>query len=165
MKTNLAAAALTAGVAVAAFALSQVIWPNPPGTPAPPAGVLPFLLVVAILESLAFGMGVAFLVFGARLLARAGQPSTLTYATYVAIPWSLLNWWPHDNFHRAIGNNFVALVGVIWAFHLTLIITATVVAYFFLRVLASSTRPAFQVKLDLSQSDPADQHQAVAGWK
>ena len=50
-------------------------------------------------------MGVAFLVFGGRLLARAGQPATLTYATYIAIAWALVSWWPHDNFHRSIGTS------------------------------------------------------------
>lgn len=64
-----------------------MIWPDPPGAPVPPPGLLPFLLVPAIFEALAFGLGVAFMVFGGRLLAGAGQPAVLTLATYVAIAW------------------------------------------------------------------------------
>lgn len=140
MNTKLLAGAVALAAAVPAFMLSRVIWPDPPGAPAPPPGLLPFLLVPAVFEALAFGVGVAFLVFGARLLARAGQPAGLTVATYAAIAWSLVNWWPHVNFHRAIGSNLVALVEVDWAFHLTLIASAAVIAYFFLRVLVGAGR-------------------------
>lgn len=134
MNVKLAASAVTLVGAIASFALSRVIWPDPPGTPVPPPWLLPFLLVPAIFEALAFGLGVAFIVFGGRLLARAGQPAGLTLATYVAIAWSLVSWWPHVNFHRTIGTNLVALVEVDWAFHLTLIVSTALIAYFFLRV-------------------------------
>ena len=134
MNVRFLAAAITTVGAIPAFLLSQVIWPNPPGMPAPPATLLPFLLVPAIFEALAFGMGIAFLVLGFRLLSRAHQPAALTLAAYISIAWSLLSWWPHVNFHRAIGSDLVALVKVDWTFHMTLIVAAAVIAYFFLRV-------------------------------
>ncbi len=146
MNTKLLAGVVTLATAVPAFALSRVIWPDPHGAPAPPPGLLPFLLVPAMFEALAFGLGVAFLVFGGRLLARAGQPAALTFATYLGIAWSLLNWWPHVNFHRAIGSNLVALVEVDWGFHLTLIVSAAVIAYFFVRVLGAAVRAAIPVE-------------------
>ena len=139
MKTKVAAVLVTLGIGIPAFALSRVIWPDPPGAPVPPTALLPFLLVPAVFEALAFGAGVAFLLFGGRLLQWAREARTLTLATYIAVAWSLLNWWPHVNFHRAIGsNNLVALVEVDWAFHLTLIASAVVIAIFFMRVLSNS---------------------------
>ena len=45
--------ALTVGLAIPAFALSRVIWPDPPGAPVPPSGLLPFLMVPAVFEALA----------------------------------------------------------------------------------------------------------------
>lgn len=130
---------VTLGIGIPAFALSRVIWPDPPGMPAPLPGLVPFLMVPAVFEALAFGAGVAFLVFGSRLVQGAGESPALARATYLAIAWSLLNWWPHVNFHRAIGfNNLVALVEVDWAFHLTLIASAVVIAIFFIRVLSAS---------------------------
>lgn len=139
MNTKVVAVLVTLGIAVPAFALSRVIWPDPPGMSAPPPGLVPFLLVPAVFEALAFGAGVAFLVVGGRLLQRAGEAPALTRATYLSIAWSLLNWWPHVNFHRSIGfSNLVALVEVDWAFHLTLIASAVVIAIFFIRVLSAS---------------------------
>ncbi len=142
MKTKLAAGVITLVAAIPAFALSRVIWPDPPGVAVPPPGLIPFLVVPAVFEALAFGLGVAFLIFGGSLLARAGQPGALTVATYLSIAWSLLSWWPHANFHRSIGFNFVALVEVDWAFHLTLIASTAVIAYFFIRVLVGVANPA-----------------------
>jgi hypothetical protein len=52
MRTRLAAGAVTLATAVPAFALSRVIWPDPPGAPVPPPRLLPFLLVPAIFEAL-----------------------------------------------------------------------------------------------------------------
>ena len=42
MKTKLAAGVLTLATAIPAFALSRVIWPDPPGAPVPPPWLLPF---------------------------------------------------------------------------------------------------------------------------
>ena len=62
--------ALTVGLAIPAFVLSRVIWPDPPGTAAPPPGLLPLLMVPAIFEALAFGVGVAFVISAGRALVR-----------------------------------------------------------------------------------------------
>ena len=62
--------ALTVGLAIPAFVLSRVIWPDPPGTAAPPPGLLPLLLVPAMFEALAFGAGIAFLISAGRALVR-----------------------------------------------------------------------------------------------
>ncbi len=78
-------AALTVGLAIPAFVLSRVIWPDPPGTAAPPPGLLPLLMVPAIFEALAFGVGVAFLISTGRALVRhqAGRLSVAAIGTYL----------------------------------------------------------------------------------
>jgi hypothetical protein len=137
MDNRFLAGLIAVATAVPAFLLSRISWPDPPGAPVPPPQLVPFLIVPAIFEALAFGLGIAFLIFGGRLLSRVGQSAGLTRAAYLSVAWSLLNWWPHVNFHRAIGSDLGALVKVDWAFHLTLIVAAAVLGYFFLRVISS----------------------------
>jgi len=45
------------------------------------------LLGLKAFEGLALGTGIAFLIFGRRLLERAGQPRALTLPAYLAIGW------------------------------------------------------------------------------
>jgi len=117
--------ALTVGLAVPGFVLSRVIWPDPPGTPAPPPGLLPLLMVPAIFEALAFGAGVAFLISAGRALVRH-QADRLSVAAYASAAWALVSWWPHSNMHRA-NTTLEGLVLIDWTFHLTLIVGAAVI--------------------------------------
>lgn len=124
---------VTVLVAAVAIPLSFVLWPAPPGVAGPPRSVLPFLIPIAVvLPSLSLGLGVAFLLFGAKLLPGAGT-SSLFRASFVSIGWLLVNWWPHSNFHRvAVGWTNIVLVD--YFFHTTVIVASGVVAAFFLRV-------------------------------
>ncbi len=140
MQTKLIAAGVIVVVTVASFLLTFTIWPNPPGAPTPPDSLRPLFAVLGLIESLAFGAGVAFLIFGGQLVARAGQSRPLTIATYLSIGWLLVNWWPHGNLHRVNGFEFYGLLRIDYGFHVTLILAGLIVAFFFLRVL--STRPA-----------------------
>ena len=117
--------ALTVGLAIPVFVLSHVIWPDPPGTAAPPPGLLPLLMVPAIFEALAFGAGVAFLIGAGRALVRH-QADRLSVAAYVSAAWALVSWWPHSNMHRA-NTTLEGLVLIDWMFHLTLIVGAAVI--------------------------------------
>jgi hypothetical protein len=117
--------ALTVGLAIPAFVLSRVIWPDPPGTAAPPPGLLPLLMVPAIFEALAFGAGIAFLISAGRALVRR-QADRLSVAAYVSAAWALVSWWPHSNMHRA-NTTLEGLVLIDWTFHLTLIVGAVVI--------------------------------------
>jgi hypothetical protein len=126
--------ALTVGLAIPAFALSRVIWPNPPGAPVPPSGLLPFLMVPAVVEALAFGAGVAFLVAAGRRLFGSAQARGLSVAAYASAGWALVSWWPHSNMHRA-NTSLQGLVVIDWTFHLTLIAGAAVMGVFLYRAL------------------------------
>lgn len=132
---------VTLVVGAISFALTRVIWPDPAGAPHPPAGLIPFFIILSIGESLAFGLGVAFLVFGFPLLRRAAQPGWVTWAAFLSIAWYLVNWWPHDNLHR-INVDFGGLLWIEYAFHVTMEVAGALLALFFFRVILSraSTR-------------------------
>lgn len=127
--------AVTLAAALPAAALSQVIWPNPPGIAMPPQPVLGFYIALSVAEALLFGLGVAFLAFGLPLVRRARLSRRLTWATFLSVAWFLINWWPHDNFHRANGFDLAGLVRIEYGFHATLYLAGIVVAWFFIAVL------------------------------
>jgi hypothetical protein len=135
MRTKWLVAGTTAVLTVISFLLTRVIWPDAPGAPQPSAGLLPFYIVVGLVESLAFGLGVAFLIFGGRMMSSFGQGRGLSLLTYLSIGWLLVNWWPHDNLHRVVGFDFPRLIWIEYGFHVTLIAAAACVAYFFVATL------------------------------
>ena len=116
---------VTIVLAVPAFVLSRVIWPDPPGAAAPPPGLLPLLMVPAAFEAIAFGAGVAFLVAAGRVLVQHSA-DRLSLAAYLSAAWALVSWWPHSNMHRA-NTTLEGLVLIDWVFHLTLIVGAAVI--------------------------------------
>jgi hypothetical protein len=118
-----------------AFALGRIIWPDPVGASVPPPALLPIFIGISALESVVFGVGVAFVLFGRRWLAAQG--SRLATATYVAIGWSLVSWWPHDNFHRIV-HDWSGLAAIEVGFHVTLIVSILVIGAFFIRSLGAA---------------------------
>jgi hypothetical protein len=135
MQTKWLVAGTTVVLTLISFVLTRVIWPGAVGAPQPSAGLLPFYIVVGLVESFAFGLGVAFLVFGGRIMSAFDQGRGLTLFSYLSIGWLLVNWWPHDNLHRVIGSDFSRLIWVEYGFHVTLIAAAACVAYFFVTTL------------------------------
>ncbi|MGH7760001.1 MAG: hypothetical protein ACREOY_01100 [Candidatus Dormibacteraceae bacterium] len=117
---------------VAAFLLGRVLWPDPVGTATPPPMVLPIFIAISALEALLFGVGIAFIVFGSRWLIFDG--SRLGTGAFVAIAWSLVSWWPHDNLHR-VTHDWTGLAAIEVGFHVTLIISILIVGAYFLRSL------------------------------
>jgi len=134
---NWQVALVVLGAGIPAFLLGRVIWPDAPGAATPPAAILPVFIAISAVEALLFGVGVAFLVFGRRLLST--DRSKLAVAAFAAIAWSLLSWWPHDNFHR-VTHDWYGLAAIEVAFHVTLIASIVVVAAYFLRTLKAEAR-------------------------
>jgi len=89
-----------------------------------------------VAESLAFGLGVAFLIFGYPLV-RAISPASelLTRLAHVSIAWLLLNWWPHDSLHIANGHNIPGLIAIEYGFHITLMLAGVFLMLFFASLL------------------------------
>jgi hypothetical protein len=122
--TNLKVAIVAVVATVAAFGSSMVLWPAPPNF-TPPPSLLPFFVGLGIIESLAFGLGVAFLIFGLPLVRQTGVGPLAAWGGYLGIAWSLVNWWAHDGFHRVTGLNLNGLVRIEYGFHFTLIMGAS----------------------------------------
>lgn len=124
--------------AMVTMALGQKIWTLPPGAAAPPAGLLPFFIMLELAGNVLFGLGVSFAVFGYGLLSQARQPLWLTYATYVSIAWLMLSWWPHGNLHRVTPTGaWLNLLYIDYGFHLSLMVGTAIVALFFIRTLSA----------------------------
>jgi hypothetical protein len=115
-----------------------VFWRPSPDLATPVGWQIPLLILLNASESLAFGLGIAFLIFGYPLV-RAAAPSSpaLALPAYLAIAWLLINWWPHDSLHVANGMNLWGLLRIEYGFHITLIIAAAVLARFFLTLLTN----------------------------
>jgi hypothetical protein len=136
MKPWIKVALVTALFTVPAMALGQVIWPSAPGGPEPTATQFPFFLFLAAFEALTFGLGVSFLLFGFAPLKQAlGGSSWRTWVTYLAVGWFLVSWWPHDNMHIHNGNDLQGLLYIEYAFHVTLMASAMILAYSLLTML------------------------------
>lgn len=126
--------AITLALGIPAFLLGRVIWPDPTGFMLPPANLLPFYVFISLLEGLAFGFGVGFLIYGRRIVTQVPKDSKRwTTAAYLSISWLLISWWPHDNWHRANGMDLVGLIKIEYCFHFTLIIAATILSLYFLK--------------------------------
>lgn len=54
---------------------------------------------------------------------------------YLAIGWLIVSWWPHDNLHIHNGEDIQGLLYIEYGFHVTLMISALVLAYCFLSLI------------------------------
>lgn len=123
MKTSTRVALITLVVAVPAFFLGNVIWPPSPEL-SPTSGQIPFFIILSILESLALGLGVAFIML---CWDRAKEERL----AFLAIAWLLVSWWVHDNMHKANGLDINGLLIIEYLFHVTLIAAGVILARFF----------------------------------
>ena len=74
------------------------------------------------------------MLFGFAPLKRAmGGSSWRTWAAFLAIGWFLISWWPHDNIHN--GDNLHGLLYIEYGFHVTLMLSALILAYSLLTML------------------------------
>jgi hypothetical protein len=132
-------------VTVPAFLLGHVIW-HPLGM-APSPGQMPFFMVVSFFEALALGLGVSFLVFGLPLVRSVpSELKTRAWLMYLGIGWALVSWWPHGNLHMSNGDNMQRLLYIEYGFHVTLVISAAIVAYYFLSLLRDRSNRTASVR-------------------
>jgi hypothetical protein len=126
-------------LAIPAFLLGRMIWPDVPGAMAPLGIQLPLFMFISALEAVAFGIGVSFVIYGWSLVKRV-MPADAHGAklVFVSIAWLLVSWWPHDNMHRANGMDMAGLLRIEYIFHLTLIVASAIVAYYFWKYLERS---------------------------
>ena len=116
--------------AIIANALSGILWPNLPGMISPDPNQVPLFIVLAVIESISFGIGVSFILFGWKSF-RSIMPENrnLSLLSFVSASWLLVSWWPHDNLHRTMAmGDYWQLIRIEWGFHFTLIIAGIIVA-------------------------------------
>jgi hypothetical protein len=137
---------VTVVLGIAAMALGPILWPIAEGGPQPTAGQLVFFILLEAIQSLAFGLGVSFLLFGLPTMRRASPNSKLmAWAMYLSIGWLLVSWWPHSHLHQVVGENLQGLLYIEYGFHVTLIIGAVVLAYGFVSLLRQQSKPTSRV--------------------
>lgn len=104
---------------VLTFAIGLML---PAGALTPPADAFPLFAVLLVLESIAFGVGVAY-VFRTRETLFGARTPGVERAVAFAIAYLLLAPWPHDSLHRLqLANgyadmNWYFLAGIEYAFH------------------------------------------------
>lgn len=110
--------------------IGQAMWPPKPlHTPPSGAQTVAFAFF-GIVETVIFGLGVAFLAFGYPAVRRRAASTRMAIATYASIGWLLVSWLPHDNLHPFFGEDPAGLLFLIYAFHGTLILAGLVLARF-----------------------------------
>jgi hypothetical protein len=140
MKTWLKVLLITLVVAAPAFVLGPIIWPPDPHTPAPAGLQLVLLMVLAALESLAFGLGMAFISYGLPLVRRLASPSRAhAWMAFSATAWLLISWWPHDNMHIHNGGDLAGMLVIEYLFHVSLMVAGALLAYTVVQALQTVT--------------------------
>lgn len=110
--------------------LGAAIFGTPPESDhGPTGGQIAALMVVALVESLAFGLGFAFLLFGLPAVRRAVPHAGPARAVWLATTWALVSWVPHTALHQTVGEDFAKLVAIEYAFHVTLVLGAAAIAW------------------------------------
>ena len=142
MKTSTKFTIITIVIAVITFGLSRIIWPDVEGAVAPTGGQLPLFIFLSALESLAFGVGVAFFTLGFKHMKELLPERKSSALAFFAIVWLLVSWWPHDNMHRVNGHdNLAGLLKIEYIFHFTLILAGLILAYNFWKFISRPKMP------------------------
>jgi hypothetical protein len=123
------------------------LWPPEQGHVQPEGSNLALLMVMGVIEAVAFGAGCAFAV-AAWGWAKSRSAGAWTWPVYLAVTWSLVNWVPHTGLHMMVGNitgqaDFAGLAAIEYGFHFTLIVGGAVLATYVVRSAAAHTwRPS-----------------------
>ena len=142
MKTWHKVLLITLATAVPAFILAPMIWPPNLHGDAPAGFQLLLFMLLAALDALTFGLGVAFICYGLPLVRRVADGSgTSMWITFIATAWLLISWWPHDNMHKHNGMDLDGLLVIDYVFHVSMMLAGLVLAYNLIRALQSARMP------------------------
>lgn len=130
MSTKTKALLITLLFAIPTFLTGKQIWPPDPMSPSPTSSQLPFFIILALFESLSFGLGIAFLILGWKYATKLPVGSkNLSMAAFLSIVWLMINWWSHDNMHIHNGMDLQGLLFIEYGYHITLMIAGSILAY------------------------------------
>jgi hypothetical protein len=134
-------------VALAGAAFALLIGPRGPlggfwrpaaEAPTPQGGVLAGFVAEGFAEALAFGVGVAILLFGRSWFASRAATSARGTTAWLATVWLFASWMPHAALHLHIGLRPEQLLAVEWIFHVGAVVALAALLW----ALAPNTRPA-----------------------
>jgi hypothetical protein len=138
MTTKRKAVGVTLVGAVVAFMLApqaplgQAIWPAVVELdPSPTAVQEGLFLLLGVITALAFGGGIAFLLFAGPAVRDVVGPDrpALARALHLGTFWLLWNWWVHESLHMVVGLRAGGLLAIEYGFHVTMIAATMVVIY------------------------------------
>ncbi|MFC0037991.1 AMP-binding enzyme [Actinomadura rayongensis] len=122
---------VAAVVTLLSLVLTNAFWPGSTDVSAVPGPWSGFFRGLYLAESLAFGLGVAFLMFGHPMLDRFDRPRWLTRLAHLAVVWLLASWWPQDNSYRLTGKtDWGSQAALVYGFNITLMVAAGVLVAF-----------------------------------
>lgn len=127
--------AIVVTVASAAFATTQLLFPAEIA-----AGDLGNderigFLLLDLLEAVALGIAVVVVAFGGWIVD--ALPSSMhghARLVQMALAWAIGNWWLHDGLHRLAPGGTDSLLGIEFAFHVTVLVAGVAVANSLLQI-------------------------------
>ncbi|MFF2348604.1 AMP-binding protein [Kitasatospora sp. NPDC058115] len=118
-------------VAFLAWLLTGKLWPGSTDVSAVPGPYDDFFRVLYLCEWASFGLGVAWLLLGAGVIARLGRPTGLSVAAHLSVFWLLASWWPQDNLYRTADRSVLSTeVWLVYVFNIALMAAAAVLVRF-----------------------------------
>lgn len=121
--------------------IGGALWGTMPEGGEEPTGTqIGLLMAVSLLEAIAFGAGIAFLLFGHAAMTRVLGSTGFARAAQLAIVWGLASWVPHSAMHQTNGDNMARLIVIEYVFHVTLIAAAALIAWAFVRAPGRAAR-------------------------
>ena len=145
MSPRIGTIVITLVVGAAAFMLTPVLWPfadGASGGPQPEGAQMLLLMLLLVIDSLLFGLGIAFLIYGLPLARRLAGTGALAWLVYAGVAFQLLSWWPHSNLHRTAGDSIGTIIAIDYGFHVPLQLGALAMAVFF----AAAARGALRAR-------------------
>lgn len=146
MQTKWKVTLLTLAIAIPAFmfgagsppgwGLWTGLWPFADGEAVivPSGAQVPFLMAFGVLEGIALGLAISFLIWGGALVRKvAGPNKTRNTLFMLSGAWVLGNWWIHDSLHIVNGHNVWGLIVIEYLFHVTLMVAGGYVAWTLVR--------------------------------
>jgi hypothetical protein len=92
-------------------------WAPAPTAPHVHGALLAGFATENMVENLAFGLGLAILLFGRQWFAAHTASATRATAAWLATVWLFASWMPHAALHLHIGMQPTALLPIEWVFH------------------------------------------------
>ncbi|WP_405358720.1 amino acid adenylation domain-containing protein [Kitasatospora sp. NBC_00085] len=114
-----------------AWLVTDGFWPGSTDVSTVPDPYAFYFRILYLFEWLSFGVGMAFLFFGAPIVSRYGRPPWLTVATTFSLFWLLASWWPQDNLYRTSSpTDWPQQSVLVYLFNIALMVAAAIVVRF-----------------------------------